>query len=190
MKRSKAGLLLLVVLSLVLSSCGGGSSGGGLASFKTVQVSATAATPRLESDVRTGNTCGLAGSTGGTFSTDLVNVTLTSTVYPNYTGTISPVEIDSYVIHFAPADNVSPALPDISGSIIGQTVTGGGTLILPIAVVTDLLKFNLVTAYNLQLCSATMYTYYVTITFNALELNTGTRAGIQTSLTVAIADRN
>ena len=183
-------LLPLLSSFLILSSCGGGSTtGGGVADFKTVTVAAHASTPRLESDVLKGNTCSATGSTGGTFVTDNVDVTINSTTYPGFSGTTSSVEIDSYTVKFTPANAVSPPLADLHGSIIGSTVSADGSLSIPIAVAPDILKFSLINDKNLQPCSATMYEYFVTISFNGLELNTGKRSTFETSLNVAFADR-
>ncbi|HEY6871493.1 MAG TPA: hypothetical protein VI298_02070 [Geobacteraceae bacterium] len=181
--------LPLISSFLILSSCGGGTTGGGVAEFKTVTVSAQASTTVLESDVLKGNTCTATGSTGGTFTTDTVDVVITSSKYPNFTGTLSPVEIDSYTITFTPANVLSPPLPTLNGTSIGTTIAAGGSQTLHIPVAPDILKYSLVNDKNLQLCSATMYTYFVTITFNGLETNTGTRSTFETSLNVAFADR-
>jgi hypothetical protein len=179
-------VLLLCLFIPVLSSCGGG---GGVAEFKTVSVSAQPSTTLLESNVITGNTCSSTGSSGGTFVTDLVPVAITSTVYPNFTGTASPVEIDSCTITYTPANSLSPALPAQNVSSIGATISAGGTYTFQVPVALDVLKLSLVTNYNLQPCSVTMYSYYVTITFNALEVNTGTRQAIAATLNVDFADR-
>lgn len=181
--------LVLSSFLLSLASCGG-STGGGVAEFKTVTVAAQSGTTRLESDVLTGNSCTVDGSTGGEYATDNVSVTITSTIYPGFSGTASPVKIDSYTITFSPANSSSPALPAINGSIIGTTIPAGGSLVLPIAVAPEILKYSLMNDKNLQACTATMFQYYVLITFNGLEVNTGTRVTFETSLNVAFADRS
>jgi hypothetical protein len=178
-------LLLLLFSFFILSSCGG-TTGGGVAEFKTVTVSAQSSTPRLESDVLTGNVC---PATTGTFVTDSVNFTVTSTAYPNLNGTASTVGIDSYTVSFSPANPSSPALPDLHGSTTGTNVPSGGNITIPVAVAPDTLKVSLVNDKGLQPCSLTVFEYYVTVTFDALEINTGTRQPITARLNVAFADR-
>src|SRR6266540_2470154 len=115
--------LMAISFLLSLSSCGGGTTGSGVAELKTVTVSAQSSTTLLESDILTGNSCSTTGSTGGTYSTDLVPVTITSSVYPNFSGTASSVQIDGCTITYAPANSLSPALPAQNVTSIGTTVT-------------------------------------------------------------------
>jgi hypothetical protein len=172
---------------MALSSCGGSPSNT-VGEFKTVQVTAQADTIRLESDVLTGNTCSSTVSTAGTFKTDDVNVTFTSTVYPNLGGTPLAVTIDSYVVHYAPANTSSPVLPDQFGTMQGTVVDAGGSKSVSVAVVPDSLKASLVNSFGFQLCSTTTFQYFVTITFYGTELS-GLQRSIPTSLNVEIADR-
>jgi hypothetical protein len=187
--RAKISLLAVFSAALLLLSCGGGSLGGGVGEFMTVFVSAQASTPRLESNVINGNTCSDTGSTGGSFATDNITATVTSTVFPGLTGQSSPIFIDSYTVSFTPVDSVSPALSPINASLIGTTVPAGGSASIAVAVAPDTLKLSLVNDKNLQPCSTTVYQYFATITFHALELFTNKRSDITTSLTVAFADR-
>jgi ribosomal protein L31 len=174
---------------LLLSSCGG-SLGGGVEEFRTVTVSATAKTPRLESDVLKGNTCVGTDSTGGTFATDTVDVDIKSAIYPKFTGQALSVRIDRVTISYAPANTSSPALPD-QFLTLSDTVTPGGTVTIPVPVAMEKVKISLVNEKGLQLCStASIYEYYVTITFDALEIGTGTRRRIPAELSVAFADRS
>lgn len=174
---------------LLLSSCGG-SLGGGLGEFKTVTVSASAKTPRLEADVLTGNTCAATVSTGGTYVTESVDVDIKSTVYPKLTGQALSVSIDGVTISYMPANSATPALADQFITTLGTTVTPGGSATIPVPVAKDIVKLSLVNEKNLQLCSTAYYEYYVTITFDALEIGSGTRKKISTSLNVAFADRS
>lgn len=183
--------LLVFSLFIVLSACGGGDISGGTTEFDTVMLSAQTSTVRLESDVLTGNTCTDGNSIDGVFSTDSVNVNVTSKIYPKFTGTASPVAIDSYTVQFMPANSTSPQLPDLNGSIMGTTVSAGGSISIPVAVATDIMKYNiLVLEKNLLPCSATMYEYFVKITFNAVETFGGKRGSFSTSFNIAFADRN
>jgi hypothetical protein len=173
---------------LLLSSCGG-SLGGGVEEFKTVTVSATAKTSLLESDVLTGNTCVGTDSTGGGAVTEYVDVDIKSTLYPKLTGQALSVRIDRIPISYAPANTSSPALPD-QFLTLSDTVTPGGTVTIPVPVAMAKVKLSLVNEKGLQLCSTAYYEYYVTISFDALEIGTDTRKRISTSMNVAFADRS
>jgi hypothetical protein len=189
---------LVVVLGiysmLMLSSCGG-SPGGGVAEFKTVSVSASASTTSLESDVLTGNTCTGSSSTGGTFVTDSVDVTIKSTLYPGLaTEAGKPVAIDSYTVQFVP-DNANsteppPPLAGFSGSTLGQTVTPGGSIPIKVVVGSQAIKMKLVNDGIIPACSGKIHAYFAIITMSGVEDGTGTRNEIgPTSLNIAFADR-
>lgn len=176
---------------VALSACGGGDIAGGTTEFDTVMLSAQTATLRLESDVLTGNTCTDGNSADGLYSSDYVNVSVKSTIYPKFTGTASPVAIDSYTVEFMPVNTVSPQLPSKTFSTMGTTVSAGGTVTIPVAVATEDMKYNtLVLQKNLLPCSGTIYEYYVKVTFNAVETFGGKRGSVSASLNVAFADRN
>jgi hypothetical protein len=181
-------LLLLAGSLLLLTSCGDNSLGGGVGEFNTVTVTAVPATVRLESDVVTGNTCSDIGSTGGTFKTDTVKVTIKSTAYQ---GILNPmvIALDKYTVKFTPVGANTPALDSITGSMIGNQVSATSPLTIDIPVATDGLKVKLVNEKGLTLCSTKIYEYFATITFDALELGTGQRKSIETSLNIAFADR-
>lgn len=188
MKQRITRLLPAVFSLLLLSSCGSDSMGTGVAEFKTVMVAAQAGTPRLESDILTANSCGTTGSTGGAVETDNVDVTVTSTEYPNFTGTRSAVLIDKYTVSYTPANSVSPALPVQNGTTT-IPVAAGGSVAIDVAVVPDSLKLSLLNNNNIQPCSITIFNYYVTVTFEGLELNTGERKSFIATLNLEIADR-
>ena len=187
--------VVVAVYSMVLlTSCGSDSPGGGTSEFKTISISASASTTRLESDLLTGNTCTNSVSSGGTFSTDSVDVNIVSTAYPGIT-TALPVAIDSYTIDFIPNASMStgtpPALSRLSGSSLGQSISAGGSLTIPVAIVPEALKVNLVNNGTIGLCSGTVYAYYALITFQGIEVGTGTRNSIgPISLDVVFADRS
>ena len=172
---------------LLLSSCGSDNAGGGAGEFTTVIMSANTKTDRLEADVITGNVC---PSTTGTFKTETVDVDLVSKLYPNVAIPALPVRIYSYTVSYAPRTPVSPAIPAQSYSS-GAVIDPGTTTTLSIPVATDILKYKLVNDFNLQPCSATMYEYHVSITFNGAEIGgSGTSREIgPTNLDVAFADR-
>jgi hypothetical protein len=190
MQATKKITLLAACLSLLLlSSCGDSSVGGGVGEYKTVMLTASAATVRLESDVLSANNCSTTPPTGGTYTTDNVDVKLTSAVYPGFTGITSNVMIDSITISYTPVNAATPALADVYVSSMGTVLTPGSSVTIPVPVAKDILKYSLVTEKNLQLCSANMFEYYVTISFEGLELNSGTRSKAVTSLNIAFADR-
>lgn len=187
-------VVMAVYAMVLLTSCGSDSPGGGTSEFKTVSISASASTTRLESDLVTDNTCTSNVSSGGKFSTDSVEVKVSSTLYPGVSSSL-PVAIDSYTIDFIPNPSMStgtpPALSRLSGSSIGQSVSAGGSLTIPLAVVTEAMKSNMVNNGTMGLCSATAYAYYAMITFQGIEVGTGTRNNIgPISLDVVIADRS
>jgi hypothetical protein len=178
-----------VIVAFTLASCGEGSLGGGTGEFQTVLVSAQTATTRLESDVLTGNTCSATGSTGGQFSTDSVDVKVTSDLYPRQTTGLN-VAIDKVTVHFDPASTASPQLADFSISTIGTTIAPGSNVTISVPVAPEIFKSKLVNEKGLQLCSNALFEYFVTITFEGVELGTGARKGVTTSLNVAFADRS
>lgn len=178
---------------LLLSSCGSESPGGGTTEFKTTSISASPSTTRIESDLSTGNTCTNGASTGGTFVTDSIDVSVKSTLYTGATSGL-PVAIDSYTVEFVPNATLStsppPTLSKITGTLIGQSVQPGGTLSIPVAVAPEALKLTLVNNGTIPLCSGTVYAYYALISFNSVEVGTGTRNTIgPISLDLVFADR-
>lgn len=173
---------------LMLSSCGSDNAGGGAGEFTTVIMTAAAKTIRFESDVITGNTCANNVSTGGTFATDSVDVDLTSTKYPNLTIPALPVRVVSAIVSYAPRNSVSPAIPAQPFSVPFDINPGTTTIQVP--VVPEILKIQLVNNFNLQLCSSTVYEYYVTITFTGTEIGgSGPSRDFSTNMNIAIADR-
>lgn len=177
----------------LLSSCGGADLGGGVVEFTTVKASAMSKTSRLESDVLTGDVC-TAGveTTPGTFATDKVDVVFTST------GLFSSGNLDLVIskitIHYVPVNPAkAPALPDFFvGS--NQIVSPGTPVTISVPVVPDATKFDLVNGTDLSMnllpCSASLFEYYVTISFEVSELGgNGTVKEVPATLNVAIADR-
>jgi hypothetical protein len=116
-------------------------------------------------------------------------VDIKSTLYPKLTGQALSVRIDRITISYAPANTSSPALPD-QFLTLSDTVTPGGTVTIPVPVAMAKVKLSLVNEKGLQLCSTAYYEYYVTISFDALEIGTDTRKRISTSMNVAFADRS
>lgn len=171
---------------LLLSSCGSDNAGGGAGEFTTVIMNANTKTDRLEADVITGNVC---PATNGAFETQTVDVDVISKLYPNVAIPALPVRIYSYTVSYEQRTPISPPIPAQSYAS-GAVIDPGTTTTIPIPVATDILKFKLVNDFNLQPCSATMYEYHVTITFNCTEIGgSGPSRGISTNMDVAFADR-
>jgi len=179
-------------LSMVaaLTSCGEEDLGGGIGEFTTVRASATALTNRLEADLITGNTCSTAGSTGGTFLTESVDVEFTSTELFS-TGALDLV-ISSITVQYTP---VNPATtPDLPDYFIAttETVGPGDAVTIPVAVMTDSYKQDLFLrpTQNLTACSGVIYKYYVDVIFEVSEPGgNGKTRNVSTRLNVEIADR-
>jgi len=176
---------------VLLSSCGDADVGGGVGEFTTVTASASVATPRLESDVVTGNTCSDTGSTGGTVSTDTVDVVVSSrALFP--TGNLNLL-ISKITVHYEPTRAGTPRLPDYFIAT-NQSIAPGGTLTVPVPVVPEALKIDLMSdpnlSNNLGLCSGQIFEYYVTVTFEMSEPGgNGKVQNVPASLNVAVADR-
>ncbi|WP_243371408.1 hypothetical protein [Geotalea sp. SG265] len=188
--------LLVICCSAALTSCGGGP-GGGVTEFKTVRISPSPKMLNLETDVITGNTCTTGGVTSGngTIVTDSVDIEFASDLYPGVASGL-PVRIDSYSVRFEPNLNPGastsppPALPTIPYTSIGQEIPAGGTLTYPVVIAQDALKSYILKNNIINACDGTIYSYYAIITFEGIEIGTGTRRSIgPVSINVAFADR-
>lgn len=174
-------LLLCVSLCLVVAGCGGSSSGG-----KTVYLTVTPESDRLEADVVTDNSCTTGG---GTFKTESIPIKLTSTAYSN-ANTKSSVTIDKVEISYKKYDpsSLAPELPTQYDT--GMTILAGSTVTSNVKVAADKMKLDLVMNNGFNLCSADYWQYYATITFSGKEDYTNTPLSISTVVMVAFADRN
>jgi hypothetical protein len=187
-KRS-AKVVLAIITTVCISSCGGESPGGGTSEFKTVSISSAAKSVSLDSDILKGNTCTNGVSAGGTVIADSVDFTFTSKVYTGVT-TGLPVAIDSYTIEYVANPSAStstpvPVVASVSGSILGQTISPGGSLTVPVNVVTIPIKESIA----ISRCVGPLYSYYALVRFSAVEVGTGTRSTIgPISLNINIAD--
>lgn len=184
------GLFLCGVCTVAaLTSCGESELGGGIGEFTTVNASATTDTVRLESDLLTGNTCSAGSSTGGTFVTDNVDVAVTSTALT--TGPLNLL-ISRITVHYIPINvATTPALPDLVITA-GQTVLPGSTVTIPVPVVPESYKLALASHATLPLaaCSASIFEYFVQITFEVSEPGgNGKTRNVTTGFNIAIADR-
>lgn len=179
-------------LVAMLASCGEGDLGGGIGEFTTVNAGVEAETLRLESDLITGNSCTDATAPPGSFATDSVDFTITST--PQFaTGNALDLLVTKATIHYDPVRSGTPALPDdvIPMRIV---VPPGEAVAIPIAVMTDDTKIRMATdpalAPNLLPCSGGTFEYYVTVTFEVSEPGgSDDSENLPAYLRVAVADR-
>lgn len=177
-------VFLCCVALFSLSGCGGG--GGSTTDLNTVSLSVRPTSNRLESDVSTGNVCSATGvSSGGTLSTDTINVDVTSTAYPNALKP-SPVTIQRIQISYVPAISGVPVIPTYYDT--GFVIPPNTTLSAQVHV-TDKLKLDLLNSFGFQLCSSNYYEYNVTITFEGVEDYTNKSVSFSTQVKVAFADR-
>ncbi len=177
-----------------IQSCGSEDTGG-VSVFKTVTAIATvdSTSNPLLADIATwtGTPC----ATGSTYAvTDkVVNFTIVSTKGSSG-GTASPLMLQRATIAFSPADTLTQTfapLPPLYSpayqSLLGYTVPAGGSLVVPVEVVTHALKEffgpTLVCTGN-----TSIYNYNVVITFDATEVTTGKNGQISAGMTVRFAD--
>lgn len=192
-------VILTVVLAasmLMLQSCGS-SNTGGTSVFETVNatVSVDAAKNPLLSDLAkwTGTPC-VDGSTYTAFN-DLVNFNVATTVNIK-NGIASPLNIQKATITFEPADTLTPVLPASYTPaylpLNGYQVPAGGSLSFPVEIVSHNLKLYLgSTAQGPGLVctnASTIYSYNVTVSFDAVESNTGKSGSLSAGMLVRFSD--
>jgi hypothetical protein len=181
----KKTFLLVAMVILAMSGCG--SPSGSTTDLKSVYLTISPSSDRLETDVLTGNSC--AAGTSGTYTTATLPIVITSTAYPNST-TKSSVTINSVTISYSKygTSSTAPALPVQYDT--GGTISAGGSKTFNVKVATDKLKLDLVNTYGFNLCSLDYWEYYATITFNGVEDIGGKSFSLSTVVKVAFADRN
>lgn len=177
---------------IALVSCGEESVGGGVGEFTTVSARAQSSTSRLESDVVDNNTCTDGVSDGGTVITESVNVNFISTSM--YASGALNLVISSITVQYVPRTVNGVTAPPLATRQFShqQTVGPGQSVTVPVAVVTDGMKMELINraTQNLDLCSGEIFEYDVTILFEVSEPGgNGDVHNIPARLTVAIADR-
>lgn len=189
----RVGLFLCATGMLAaLASCGGEDLGGGIGEFTTVNASAVAETPRLESDIITGNTCTAGASTGGTVDSDLVNVNVTST--PQFSTGALNLKISKITVSYFPltVNSVTPPALNAFTVFTGFTVTPGSSLAVPVTVLPDSYKIALLdhATQSLAACGATVYEYVARVTMEVSEIGgSGKVRTVTTDLNLAVADR-
>ncbi|GAM07840.1 hypothetical protein OR1_00109 [Geobacter sp. OR-1] len=169
----------------LVTSCGDSSLGSGVGEGKTVNVTAQAADSYKEFDVITGNTCSTTGSTGGTIATEFVNVDVASAQQIS-TGKALDVRVNSATISYTPASSTSPPIQN-QYVAIGTTLPAGGSISIPIPVALREVKLDLMNK-GLLPCSTTIYKYHVTVSFEAVEIGTGSTMYPTANMTASFAD--
>jgi hypothetical protein len=180
-----------------LTSCGDAKSGG-TGEFTTVFATVTGPAG-FDSDVATwvdattGSPVPVACAANAvrTVKPDDMNYTFTSTAYASpSTGSSNPTVpsdllIQSATLTFIPANTNSPALPPLYQSqpvSAGQRVVAGSATTIPVRVASNSLKSFFLNQLGSQSLDCTnqgvTYSYYATVTFNAVEVSTNRTATI------------
>ncbi|GAB7026255.1 hypothetical protein [Geotalea toluenoxydans] len=185
--------LLVICCSAALISCGD-SKGGGTAEFNTVYATANGPTSSLDADVAkwvdakgTAATACIAGSSPS-ISPDVIEVAISTVAYSGVTNP-SKLYINGYRMVFTPADSLTPALPPLFQTQyqpVGQTINAGTAATVSVRVATHEIKDYLQPVLN---CNGTIYNYDVTISFDAVELDTNRSGSVDTTkMRVRFAD--
>jgi len=185
-----AGNMVILSALVILQSCGSSNTGGTVL-FETVNATASVDPENnpLLSDLATwtGSPCGPTST--ATLDNDIINFSVVSTVNIS-NGTSSPLNLLRATITFSPADTLTPVLPiqfSPTFQSFNYTVPANGTFSVPIEVANHLVKQHLGSSL---VCtnSADIYTYNTTVSFDAVEVNTGKSGVITARLTVRFAD--
>jgi hypothetical protein len=188
LKNTTYKLLAIALYSFTLSSCGGDTSlGGNVTEFKASIATASAATPRLEADLVKGNTCTTGSSAGGTIITESVDFTIIAT--KSSSASSLPLNITGYTVTFTPKQVGIPALGQLTNTF-STSVNPSGSVTIPVAIITDKMKVDLITANPALACSLSIYQYDVAVSFHAVEIGTGVAKDISAGMLLAIADRS
>jgi hypothetical protein len=181
-----------LLLSVFLWGCGGSSSGGGEAVYDTVTLTASPAKTSIDSDVAKHS----VGSTDDayctstdtiTYKADTVSVTVQSTTISNLPDFVEPsrVRLQKVTVKYTPANQSSPSLPE-QYYTLGTYVDAGGSATVEVTIASQSQKMG-ATLYALQ-CTSKIYSYYVTIKFDAIEINSDQEESFETTLNVNFAD--
>ncbi len=169
-------MVLLVLCGIGLASCGGG---GG--------ATATSAVSNLDADVAkwTGTPC----ATGATYTVLPDDVTVTLKAFPVATGNgtvTEKVQVNSVDIVYTPANTTSPPLPAQYMALGGIVADMGSSVSIPVRVAPQDLKNSPV--LSALVCSPTIYTYYVTMTFHCQYLKAGDTFDVPAQTNIRFAD--
>jgi hypothetical protein len=186
-------LLVLIFAAASLASCGGGTGGGG-AVYDTVTLTAeyTGGNP-FDSDVAqhtdaTASNCGVPDLDTVTFLPDSVDFNIQSTEIPNLPEgiTASDVRIQSVTITYTSASSpASPAIPD-QHYALSTILTPAGTATIPVTIASQTMKSN--PPLSSLVCGGGPYSYYVTVRFKGIEVNTNNERSFETNFTINFAD--
>lgn len=190
MEKRRQSYLLGLVFILVLLGCGE-EMGGGVGVFDTVTVTASTATINLDSDVATwtdidGDKLPCGPKDTFVTSPDDVNLDITVKTKNNLPATIkaSKIRIDKVTITYTPANTSTPSL-QTQFATVGNIIDPDNTKTLSIRVASQELKLSLLPSLK---CTATIFTYFVTLTFEGIEVDSNKSANMETSLNVRFAD--
>lgn len=186
-------LLMLIFAAASLASCGGGTGGGG-AIYDTVTLAAeyTGSSP-FDSDVAkhtdaTPDNCGVPGTDSVTFPPDDAEFSITSTEIPNLPNgiTASDVRIQSVSLIFTSA--TSPASPAIvvQNYALSNVITPGGSATIPVRIASQEMKSG--SPLSDLICGGGPYSYYVTVRFSGVEVNTNNERSFETNFSINFAD--
>jgi len=181
--------LLLTVFSV---GCGGSSSGGGEAVYDTVTLTASPGKSLIDSDIAQHSQSSdseeyCASTDTVTYKADTVSVTIQSTAISNLPDFVeaSRVRLVKVTVKYTPANQSSPSLPE-QYYTLGTYVDAGGSATVEVTIASQSQKMGS-TLSALQ-CTDKIYSYYVTIKFDAIEINTDQEESFETTLNVNFAD--
>ena len=189
---------LMVLLTLPLFSCGGGSGGGGggSATYDTVILTAALAVGSpFDSDVAkhtdaTLGNCGVLGLDTVTVSPDNPNFTITSTAIAGLPAGVvsSNVRLDSVTLKYTSATlPASPAIPN-QNYALSNIIVPGASATVPIRIASQAMKSSLPLSDLVCGIVAGPYSYYVTVTFEGVEILTGQARSFTTTFTINFVD--
>lgn len=181
--------LAALAAMVIIQSCGSSNTGGTVL-FNTVNasVSVDPAKNPLLSDLATwtGTPCDPASTP--TIKNDVINFNVVSTVNIS-NGTSSRLILQRATITFTPADTLTPVLPALYSPTyisFNYPVPAGGSFSVPIELASHLIKDFLFVP--LVCTTGSIYTYNTTVSFEAVEENTGKTGVITAHMTVRFAD--
>ncbi len=190
-------ILIVMFAAATLAGCGGGGTDGGGAVYDTVTLKAEYAGGNpFDSDVAkhtdaTPDNCGVPGVDSVTILPDSADFTITSTAIPDLPTdfTASDVRLQSVTITYVPASTATPASPAIPAQnyALGNIIPAGGSATISLPVASQVMKSSPPLS-NLVCGGLPGYSYYVTVTFNGVEVNTNKTHSFVTNFSINFAD--
>jgi len=172
--------LFLVLCGIGLTSCGSSGGGGG---------GATATPAKLNIDADLAKWSGTACATTSTYTitADDVSVTINAFPFTSTDNTMSEkILINTVDIIYTPVSNMFPALPTQYMALGGTQVDMGGSVTIPVRVAPQDLKG--LPVLNALVCTSTIYSYYVTMTFHCRYLKSGDTFTVSAQTNIRFAD--